>query len=106
LKIARFAEEFGVLRVLCLTATATNQVAEDICDSFHIDKKEGVFKTPVYRPNLSFRIKVGLVEIAKKQIENPMPTKMMNDDDKVSKKQKPRPRGEYTHNQAKSLPHS
>ncbi|KAG9127162.1 hypothetical protein FRC07_000371 [Ceratobasidium sp. 392] len=60
LKIARFVEEFDVPRVLCLTATATNQVAEDICDSFHIDKNEGVFKTPVYRPNLSFRVKTAV----------------------------------------------
>ncbi|KAF8610634.1 ATP-dependent DNA helicase [Ceratobasidium sp. AG-I] len=58
LKIARFVEEFGVQRVLCLTATATNQVAQDICDSFHIDSNEGVFKTPVYRPNLAFKVKV------------------------------------------------
>ncbi|KAH7340439.1 ATP-dependent DNA helicase [Rhizoctonia solani] len=57
LKIARFVEEFNISRVLCLTATATNQVAEDICHSFHIDPKEGVFKTPVYRPNLAFRVK-------------------------------------------------
>ncbi|KAL5635970.1 hypothetical protein ACGC1H_004692 [Rhizoctonia solani] len=57
LKIARFVEEFNIPRVLCLTATATNQVAEDICHSFHIDPKDGVFRTPVYRPNLAFRIK-------------------------------------------------
>ncbi|CAE6462206.1 unnamed protein product [Rhizoctonia solani] len=57
LKIARFVEEFNIPRVLCLTATATNQVAEDICHSFHIDPKEGVFKTSVYRPNLAFRVK-------------------------------------------------
>ncbi|KAG8687481.1 hypothetical protein FRC09_013465, partial [Ceratobasidium sp. 395] len=60
LKIARFVEEFEIPRVLCLTATATNQVADDICDSFHIDKKGGVFKTPVYRPNLSFRVKTAV----------------------------------------------
>ncbi|KAJ1310219.1 hypothetical protein OPQ81_006961 [Rhizoctonia solani] len=57
LKIARFVEEFNVPRVLCLTATAKNQVAEDICHSFHIDPKEGMFKTSVYRPNLAFRVK-------------------------------------------------
>lgn len=50
LKIARFAEELSVERVLCLTATATPEVATDICRSFHIDPSEGVFKTPVYRP--------------------------------------------------------
>ncbi|ELU44519.1 ATP-dependent DNA helicase recQ [Rhizoctonia solani AG-1 IA] len=57
LKIARFVEEFNISRVLCLTATATNQVAEDICNSFHIDTKAGIFKVPVYRPNLAFRVK-------------------------------------------------
>lgn len=49
LKIARFAEEMDVERVLCLTATATKGVADDICDSFFIDKTAGVFRTPVYR---------------------------------------------------------
>lgn len=38
-----------VERVLCLTATATKQVAEDICASFFIFP-EGVFRTPMYRP--------------------------------------------------------
>ncbi|KAH7929308.1 ATP-dependent DNA helicase [Leucogyrophana mollusca] len=58
LKIARFAEEMDVERVLCLTATATPNVAEDICKSFYIDTKEGVFRTPVYRPNLAFKVEV------------------------------------------------
>lgn len=50
LKIARFAEEQDVERVLCLTATATKGVAEDICKSFLIDTTDGIFRTPVYRP--------------------------------------------------------
>lgn len=50
LKIARFAEELDVQRVLCLTATATPSVAKDICDSFYINRTEGVFRIPVYRP--------------------------------------------------------
>ncbi|KIJ21817.1 hypothetical protein PAXINDRAFT_165198 [Paxillus involutus ATCC 200175] len=58
LKIARFAEEMDVERVLCLTATATPTVSEDICKSFFIDPKEGVFRTPVYRPNLSLQVAV------------------------------------------------
>ncbi|CAK5280504.1 unnamed protein product [Mycena citricolor] len=57
LKIARFCEEQDVQRVLCLTATATPQVIEDICNSFHIEP-EGVFRTPVYRPNLSLLVEV------------------------------------------------
>ncbi|KAJ3478501.1 hypothetical protein NLI96_g9706 [Meripilus lineatus] len=47
LKIARFAEEMDVDRVLCLTATATISDAEDICTNFHI-APEGVFRTPFY----------------------------------------------------------
>ncbi|KAJ7783707.1 P-loop containing nucleoside triphosphate hydrolase protein [Mycena maculata] len=57
LKIARFCEEQDVERVLCLTATATPAVVDDICKSFLI-KKEGVFRTPVFRPNLSLRVEV------------------------------------------------
>ncbi|KAJ7786235.1 ATP-dependent DNA helicase [Mycena metata] len=57
LKIARFCEEQDVERVLCLTATATPSVVEDICRAFLI-KKEGVFRTPVFRPNLSLRVEV------------------------------------------------
>ncbi|TFK57019.1 ATP-dependent DNA helicase [Heliocybe sulcata] len=58
LKIARFAEEQNVERVLCLTATATKAVADDICKSFQIDPNAGLFRTPVYRPNLSLRVAV------------------------------------------------
>ncbi|KZT06011.1 ATP-dependent DNA helicase [Laetiporus sulphureus 93-53] len=58
LKIARFAEEFDVPRVVCLTATATKKVVEDICTGFHIDKEAGVFRAPVYRPNLAFQVQV------------------------------------------------
>ncbi|KAK0465659.1 ATP-dependent DNA helicase [Armillaria novae-zelandiae] len=58
LKVARFAEEMDVERVLCLTATATPNVAEDICEQFCIDPKAGLFDTPVYRPNLSFQVDV------------------------------------------------
>ncbi|KAI0639508.1 ATP-dependent DNA helicase [Trametes polyzona] len=58
LKIARFAEELDVERVLCLTATATPSVAKDICDSFFIDRTAGVFRIPMYRPNLALRTEV------------------------------------------------
>ena len=37
--------------MLCLTATATPKVAQDICASFDIDA-EGVFRTTTYRSNL------------------------------------------------------
>ncbi|KAI0082274.1 ATP-dependent DNA helicase [Panus rudis PR-1116 ss-1] len=58
LKIARFAEEMDVERVLCLTATATKTVADDICKNFLIHPIEGVFRTPIYRPNLAFHVEV------------------------------------------------
>jgi superfamily II DNA/RNA helicase len=51
LKISRFAKEANVERVVCLTATATEQVAEDICNAFAIPE-EGLFRTTLYRPNL------------------------------------------------------
>ncbi|KAF8309725.1 ATP-dependent DNA helicase [Clavulina sp. PMI_390] len=57
LKIARFAEEFAVQRILCLTATATPGIASDICTSFKIDENDGVFRTPVYRSNLIFLVR-------------------------------------------------
>lgn len=61
LKVARFAEEIHAERVVCLTATATPKVADDICAAFNI-KKDHVFKTSPYRPNL---------ELHAKTIENP-----------------------------------
>jgi len=51
LKIARFAKEAQVERVVCLTATATQRVTEDIRNAFSIPE-EGLFRTAVYRPNL------------------------------------------------------
>ncbi|TGO15095.1 hypothetical protein BTUL_0044g00340 [Botrytis tulipae] len=51
LKIARFADEIKAERVICLTATATPRVAQDICDAFKI-KDSGLFRTSTYRPNL------------------------------------------------------
>lgn len=51
LKIARFAKEAEVERVICLTATATPKVAEDILDAFEMPA-EALFRTTVYRPNL------------------------------------------------------
>ena len=50
--VARFAKEVEAERVLCLTATATPKVVDDICAAFDIDTSEGVFRTTTYRPNL------------------------------------------------------
>ncbi len=51
LKVARFVEEISAKSVICLTATATPRVAEDVCKAFKI-KESCVFRTSPYRPNL------------------------------------------------------
>jgi RecQ family ATP-dependent DNA helicase len=55
LKVSRFAKEIQAERVICLTATATPKVAEDICKAFEIPPTEGVFRTPTYRGNLKLQ---------------------------------------------------
>jgi len=45
-------DEIRAERVICLTATATPRVAQDICDAFKIDPAAGLFRTTTYRPNL------------------------------------------------------
>ena len=60
LKVARFAKEVNAQRVLCLTATATPSVVNDICakeNGFDIDVEHGVLKTGNYRPNLALQIR-------------------------------------------------
>jgi ATP-dependent DNA helicase RecQ len=54
LKLARFARELRVGRVLGLTATATPDVAADICQQFAIEPAAHVH-TGFYRPNLFLR---------------------------------------------------
>jgi ATP-dependent DNA helicase RecQ len=54
LKLARFARELRVGRVLGLTATATPEVAQDICRAFAIEPGAHVH-TGFYRPNLHLR---------------------------------------------------
>ena len=51
LKLTRFADELKIPRILCLTATATPKVAEDICRYFSI-QKEDHHQLTFYRPNL------------------------------------------------------
>lgn len=55
LKVARFAKEIQAERVVCLTATATPKVAQDVCKAFDIPPNEGVFRTPTYRDNLKLQ---------------------------------------------------
>jgi len=56
LKVARFVKEIRAERVVCLTATATKKVAQDICDAFNVDAS-GLFRTTTYRPNLRLHVK-------------------------------------------------
>ncbi|KAI1472783.1 ATP-dependent DNA helicase [Daldinia caldariorum] len=51
LKVARFIQEIQAERVICLTATATPRVIDDVAKAFKI-KKSNVFCTSPYRPNL------------------------------------------------------
>ncbi|ESZ94382.1 hypothetical protein SBOR_5246 [Sclerotinia borealis F-4128] len=62
LKIARFADEIKAERVVCLTATATPRVAQDICDAFKITNT-GLFRTSTYRPNLRLLAESGDTKI-------------------------------------------
>src|SRR5690606_30967879 len=55
LKLAQLAQSLKVGRVLALTATATPQVAAQICDSFAIDPAEHI-QTGFYRPNLAIHV--------------------------------------------------
>ncbi|MDO8543051.1 MAG: RecQ family ATP-dependent DNA helicase [Opitutaceae bacterium] len=55
LKLARYARELKVGRVLTLTATATPAVAQDICREFAI-VPEAYVHTGFYRPNLHLRV--------------------------------------------------
>ena len=54
LKLAKFSRDLKAERVLCLTATATASVAEDICRNFSI-VPEAYVNTGFHRPNLVMR---------------------------------------------------
>jgi ATP-dependent DNA helicase RecQ len=55
LKLARISRSLGIERVLALTATATPDVAADICREFKIGR-DAYVHTGFYRPNLVLRI--------------------------------------------------
>ncbi|KAI1843782.1 hypothetical protein JX266_010041 [Neoarthrinium moseri] len=57
LKVARFTREIKAERVICLTATATPRVVDDICGAFHVAKPH-VYRTSPYRPNLRLEAEV------------------------------------------------
>ncbi|KAH9813809.1 P-loop containing nucleoside triphosphate hydrolase protein [Melampsora americana] len=72
LKVARFAQEVNAQRVLALTATATPQVAKEICAGFSIDYETGLFKTSTYRSNLTLKVEVATTPEEKLSILIPM----------------------------------
>jgi ATP-dependent DNA helicase RecQ len=55
LEIAHALPRLGQPAVLALTATATDQIAEDICQQLGIPP-QGVVNTSAYRPNLDLRV--------------------------------------------------
>ncbi|KAK4223787.1 P-loop containing nucleoside triphosphate hydrolase protein [Podospora fimiseda] len=67
--IARFADEIEAERVICLTATATPRIAEDICNKFKINRGN-IFRTSPYRPNLELRAQCIIRPLSDPDIEN------------------------------------
>ncbi|MDA0766598.1 MAG: RecQ family ATP-dependent DNA helicase, partial [Verrucomicrobia bacterium] len=59
LKLARFAKDLGITRVLALTATATPEVADDIRRNFDIAATDQV-QLSFHRPNLTLRVSPSL----------------------------------------------
>jgi ATP-dependent DNA helicase RecQ len=56
LKLARFCRDLKIPRVLCLTATASPEVARDVCKAFRIRKADHI-QLSFHRPNLDLRVK-------------------------------------------------
>jgi len=61
LRLAALAVEVNARRVLCLTATATPQVAADICKGFKI-QPANLVRTSFHRPNLKLHFEVVSVD--------------------------------------------
>jgi len=55
LKLPQYQQEFKIPQILLLTATATQQVIEDMCKKFSI-KPQNIFSTGFYRKNLLLKI--------------------------------------------------
>ena len=78
LKIPLYQKEFDIPQVLLLTATATPQVVEDMCDKFNISRGN-VIVTGFFRENLHIRVESvlenekrgALVEALKKEPAGP-----------------------------------
>jgi ATP-dependent DNA helicase RecQ len=56
LKIAALREELPNVPVLALTASATQEVQDDICEKLLFNNKKNVFRQPFSRPNLSYSV--------------------------------------------------
>lgn len=56
LRLSRWVNRLQVQRRLALTATATPQVAKDICQAMEIPFPAGQVRTPSVRPNLTTRV--------------------------------------------------
>jgi ATP-dependent DNA helicase RecQ len=77
LKLAGIARTMGAERVLALTATATPQVVDDVCASFHIPRECAVV-TGFHRPNLFLSVH---------------PTRPFDRDDELVRRMRSRPAG-------------
>ncbi len=69
LKLAPLSRSLGVGRVLALTATATPEVADDICRQFDIQAQDRMH-TGFYRPNLDLDIAPQSIEQRDEYLEN------------------------------------
>lgn len=58
LRIPEFVAEAKPERILACTATATPQVAEEVCKSFGISTEEHLFRLSSHRPNLKLHVEV------------------------------------------------
>jgi ATP-dependent DNA helicase RecQ len=72
LEIAHLLPRLGEPVVLALTATATDEIADDICKQLGIPK-DGVVNTSAYRPNLDLRV----VPVAKEAEKLPQVLKLV-----------------------------
>jgi len=64
LKLPQFSRDFAIDRILCLTATATPKVADDIRDSFGITQVDQI-QTSFRRPNLHLHVTPCVSEVRK-----------------------------------------
>ncbi|HTL08558.1 MAG TPA: RecQ family ATP-dependent DNA helicase, partial [Chitinophagaceae bacterium] len=56
LRIAQLREELPDVPILALTASATPEVQQDICEKLQFGRQQQVFRQPFARPNLSYSV--------------------------------------------------